>query len=261
MYEEFETRVSVRYLEIVISSLEEPAVLLGGWAVHHLVNKNFRREQGREYIGSRDIDLGFYVDKNWGREELENSNFARSYSRIQDLKFEIQGFRLLKQIHTETGEVLSDRNAKRTPLYFIFPLYVDLIVNEIHPRFKDVFGFVPVDEPLLNFVFNRKKYVEVEKFGRRLWIPTIDVLLATKFNSVLNRDKEEKRVKDICDIFALLWFSGRDMGELKEMLFEIEEKPKIAEITKEILGHAKDISPILGVEERGVRAVFSKLLI
>ena len=31
-----------------------------------------------------------------------------------------------------------------------------------------------------------------------------------KINSLPNRDREHKRLKDICDIFALLWYSNVD---------------------------------------------------
>ena len=60
MYQEFETRTSYNYLQKVISVLQEPVCILGGWAVFLQVNKNFQKAQGRPYLGSRDIDLGFH---------------------------------------------------------------------------------------------------------------------------------------------------------------------------------------------------------
>ena len=64
MYKEFETRTSYKYLKEVISALEEPICILGGWAVYFHVNMNFQKSQGRPYIGSRDIDVGFHFEKN-----------------------------------------------------------------------------------------------------------------------------------------------------------------------------------------------------
>ena len=64
MYAEFETRTSHKYLKEVINSLKEPICILGGWAVFFHVNKKFEEAQGRFYLGSRDIDLGFNMSNN-----------------------------------------------------------------------------------------------------------------------------------------------------------------------------------------------------
>lgn len=41
VYETHEIEISYRYLKTVVSRLEEPICLIGGWAVYHHVNKNF----------------------------------------------------------------------------------------------------------------------------------------------------------------------------------------------------------------------------
>jgi hypothetical protein len=64
MYKEFETRTSYKYLKEVINNLKEPICILGGWAVFFHVNNKFEKEQGRPYLGSRDIDLGFNIELN-----------------------------------------------------------------------------------------------------------------------------------------------------------------------------------------------------
>src|SRR3989344_4069686 len=112
MYKEFETKTSYKYLQEVIKALQEPICILGGWAVFFHVNEKFQKAQGRPYLGSRDIDLGFHLDKNSSIEQMKNS------------------------------------------------------------------------------------------------------LLATKLNAMPQRDKEHKKTKDICDIFALLWYSGRNVRDL-----------------------------------------------
>ena len=45
MYDNKETRRSYEYLKKVISVLEEPICLLGGWAVFLTVNKNYKAKQ------------------------------------------------------------------------------------------------------------------------------------------------------------------------------------------------------------------------
>ena len=62
-YTEDETVISKSNLSAVVSNVKGPVCLLGGWAVYATVNQNFSAERGRNYVGSRDIDLGFHVDE------------------------------------------------------------------------------------------------------------------------------------------------------------------------------------------------------
>lgn len=216
MYPEFETRTSYKYLQEVIKALQEPIGILGGWAIFLHVNKNFQKAQGRPYLGSRDIDLGFHLSKNSTREEMKNSALAQSLEILQKkLHFKPVSFRLLREVHTETEEEIGE--GKIIPAHFVFPLYVDVVVDTIPPKFKEVFHFQPVDEPLLRFAFEEQKYRdELEEFGKKIWLPKPELLLATKINALKQRDKAHKRIKDICDIFALLWYSKEKPEVLKE---------------------------------------------
>ena len=78
------TDISERELLPLLKTIEPPACLIGGWAVHFHVNEGFRDEYGRNYIGSRDIDLGFHVDPDWGRDELEAAPVGRSINRVME---------------------------------------------------------------------------------------------------------------------------------------------------------------------------------
>jgi hypothetical protein len=141
MYEPYETDISHRYLKTVVRKLQEPICLLGGWAVHRHVDRNFKETTGRNYIGSRDIDLGFHFKADWSINELRESTFAKSLRIIEEeLGFRPMGFRYLKEFHTETREELSKDESRGTPQHLIFPLYIDPIVDIIHPRFYEVFN-------------------------------------------------------------------------------------------------------------------------
>ncbi len=216
MYPEFETRTSYKYLQQVISALEEPIFILGGWAVFLHVNKNFQKAQGRPYLGSRDIDLGFHLDKNATMEQMKNSALAKSLDILQHkLNFKSVSFRLLNEVHTVTEEEIEA--GKIIPAHFIFPMYVDVLVDNIPAKFKDFFHFQPADEPLLRFAFEDGGYrEELKEYGKKLWLPKPELLLATKMNALKMRDKEHKRIKDLCDIFALLWYSKEKPQELKK---------------------------------------------
>ena len=60
-------RYPSRELSKVLSELGGQVCLLGGWAVYLTVNENFRASEGRNFMGSRDIDLGFHVDQRLDR--------------------------------------------------------------------------------------------------------------------------------------------------------------------------------------------------
>jgi len=222
LYSEFETETSYKYLKKIINILNEPICLLGGWAVYITVNTRFKEDQGRNYLGSRDIDIGFHVDKNFNEEQLKNSTIAKSLSLLEKEGFKLLGFRYYKNIHYETGEELKPGEAKDTPTHNIFTMYVDPIVDNIHPLFKEIFGFTPVDETLLTLVFGDKGYrIELKEFNKLLWVPTPEILLATKIKSIPNRTRDEKLVKDVCDVYVLGWYSGIDFKEIRNALHEI----------------------------------------
>jgi hypothetical protein len=227
MYAEFETRTSYKYLQKVIGALYEPICILGGWAVFLHVNKNFQKTQGRPYLGSRDIDLGFHFDEGATIEQMKISALAKSINVLQTkLKFKPISFRLLKEIHTETEEEIAE--GQTIPAHFIFPMYIDLLVDYIPPKFKDVFLFQPADEPLLRFAFENKKHrEELTQFKKKLLLPKPEVLLATKINALKHRDKEHKKVKDICDMFALLWYTKEKPHEFKKKVTELISEKKI----------------------------------
>jgi len=216
LYSKIETELSYKYLKQIASVLKQPICILGGWAVYLTVNENFQKDQGRDYLGSRDIDLGFHINKKSDKEQLKNTTIAHSLSSMKKEGFKPLGFRLYKEINYETGKELTPEEIQTTPTHNIFTMYIDPIVDEIHPSFRDVFGFSPVDEPLLTPVFTEKRYrKELKEFNTLLWIPTPEILLATKVKSVLNRTKDEKLIKDMCDIYALSWYSGTNFQDMK----------------------------------------------
>lgn len=216
IYSEFETKTSYRYLQQIVGILEEPICILGGWAVYIMVNDNFKKQEGRNYLGSRDIDLGFHLDDNLNKEQLKDTTLAKSLSIIVKEGFKPQGFRYYKEINYETGKELKLDEAKKMPSHNIFTMYIDPIVDNIHPSFKEIFSFNPVDESLLKPAFqNKKNRKELKEFNKLLWLPSPEILLATKIKSIPNRTKDEKLVKDVCDIYVLSWFSGEKFQNIK----------------------------------------------
>jgi hypothetical protein len=216
LYEKYETDTSFRHLKEIVAILEKPVCIIGGWAVYFTVNDHFKKEHGRNYLGSRDIDVGFYIDRNLDKEELKTTEFGRALARLTELGFQPLGFRFYKDINIDTGEALTSKQSRETLIHNIFKIYIDPIVNDIHPDFEEVFGFTPIDEPFLSPVFNdEKNRTELTEYNERLWLPTPEILLATKIKSAPTRTKDEKLIKDICDIYALSWHSGKNFDLIK----------------------------------------------
>lgn len=223
MYDDFETKKSYEYLQIVVRALKDPICILGGWAVFFTVNTNYVIAQGKEYLGSRDIDLGFHVTD----DNLKTSPLAHSLNILKKMNFKGVGFRLYKDIHAETGKEIEDEQVQS---YQRFVMYVDPIVDRIPKNFKDVFGFQPIDEPMLQFVFEKSEYrTELQQFDKKLLLPSAEILIATKINAIANRDKRHKKIKDICDLFALLWYSDKKHTVLKTEVKKIISKNIIKE--------------------------------
>ena len=136
----------------------------------------------------------------------------------------------MKCFHTETRRELSADEARRTNQAFIFNMCIDPLVDKKHPDSKKLFGFVPIDEPLLAEVFSSKKSSPVREFGSKVILPKPSVLLAMKLNSVSKRDKEQKRLKDIIDIYGLLWYSDEKPETIREELLSTLKREKMTSV-------------------------------
>jgi len=260
LYEPNDVKTSERQLEKIFRKLPSPICLLGGWAAYHIVNKSFEKANGRRYIGSRDIDIGFHIDKKWTDKQLKKSKFATAIGIIENMGFRSISFRLVKDFDLDTGRELTPEESTRLPLYQIFQLYVDPIVDHIHPKIKDLLGFVPIDEPFLSLVFKDKMHTKTTLFEKTVLLPKPRVLLAMKLNSAPKRDKENKRIKDIADIYALLWHSGITLQQLKKQLSSIYLKEQII---KTINGFTKEdvekASVAIGISAHEILRVLSSV--
>ena len=252
MYKDIETETSYKYLKIVISSLKEPICILGGWAVFFTVNKNYQKQALRVYIGSRDIDVGFN----------SASSFKHATSIMENrLKFRFVSFRYYKNVHAETGKDLSDEEVKSMPQHMYFQMYVDPIMSYANSGLKSALGFTPIDEPLLKPVFEDKKYGKyIKEFGKKLMLPAPEILLAAKICSVILRDKEHKRHKDICDITALCLFAGMPIDDIIKAGKSFVSKDKLKKfIRMDFADDVKNCSNVLGLESGIVKSVIDKV--
>lgn len=251
MYRDIETEASYKHLRLVISSLKGPVCVLGGWAVYFTVNNNYQNQTSRIYLGSRDIDIGFNSIK----------SFKESASILENkLRFKSVSFRYYKQIHLETGRELSDEEARLLPQHLVFTLYIDPIMPHINKDIRAKLNFAPIDEPLLKHVFKNNKHIrEIKAFGKSIILPAPELLLATKINSSIHRDKEHKQIKDLCDIIALCLFSGKPIDRtIKEAIsFVSNENLKLFRAMH--IAETSSLSSMLGLEAATLNAVFTKI--
>ncbi|MDR2204192.1 MAG: hypothetical protein LBE76_07890 [Nitrososphaerota archaeon] len=223
--------------------------------------RTFKKVTGRTYIGSRDIDLGFHIDMDWTQEQLKNSEFATTIQVAESMGFSSVSFRLVKDFDADTGEELMPEESAKRPLYQIFQLYIDPIVDCIHPEIKNLLGFVPIDEPLLSLVFQEKMYRTQMLFGKNILIPEPHVILAMKLNSAPRRDKEHKLLKDIADIYALLWHSDIKLSKLKEQLFAITPKETARKAVQTFSSDdISKVATILGIDNQEISRVLKEIL-
>jgi hypothetical protein len=260
LYEPIEMEVSAKYLEQVFRAIKGDVCLIGGWATYHIVGRNFEAANARKYIGSRDIDIGFHIDKGWSKEQLKRSEFSATIGLIEDIGFRPVSFRFVKDFDSETGRELTAEESARLSLFQIFQLYVDPVVDYIHPKIRNVLGFVPLDEPLLSLVFADRLYTTTKLFGVSVLLPEPHVLLAMKLNSVINREKEHKRIKDIADIYALLWFSDLKLTKLKANLLSIYPEETARKTVRHFTpNEIARVSTAIGIPAREISRVLAEL--
>ena len=259
MYRESETLLSRRYLREIFSRESGGALLLGGWAVSLLVGPDFKEAMGRGYVGSRDIDIGFHLKEGSTKEDLEESEFSRVFRRLNALGFRRQAYRLYRDFDPETHRELSVEEARSRLPFEVSRLYVDLVVDRIPPGFRDVFGFTPIDEPLLELAFRDRRFRHVRWEGVDLRIVEPSLLLGMKLNSVISRTRDHKRVKDIADIYALVWHSGMSLSDMREEIGKLIPAGRVRRVLKSFSqDDIDDVSRILGVESSIISRVLAE---
>jgi hypothetical protein len=132
--------------------------------------------------------------------------------------------------------------------------------DNTHTDAKKILGFPLLDESLLAHVFVDGRSVTVTGFGGRFMIPTPETLLSMKLKSAPCRTKDDKRIKDISDIYALPWYSDVEFQELRrrvQQIFGIEY------IAKTVSSFTKDdylaVSRVIGIGSDEISRVINEL--
>lgn len=254
-YAEEVTAFSETELQHLLEVTTPPVCLLGGWAVHIHVTDAFREEHGRAYIGSRDIDLGVYVDPEWNTATLRSKPVSRTLANIEsELAYNRGRFGFYQYFHRTTREALSDEDAADFPQHEIFRVDIDVLPSTTElDSFTEAFGFRPPADPLLGPVFTDNQSEKLDEFVQ--WDAPADVrlvprpiLAAMKVRAFPDRDKSHKRLKDLADLHALIWY-GSNFNQLRQDLKDHLSQEDITQftdgITNELLTNA---ATLIGVD-------------
>ena len=187
MYDPIETDISYEYL----SKLNEKAskirwAVIGGWGVFLQVKKEYLGAFGQEYLKSRDIDV--FIDSGYEKE---------FFNIITNLGFKSSsyGFRYELIYDREEKKIIPNEKAKKKEIFNLIYIFLDVFSDK---KTKEIGSWV----------FQDLTNVKIDKIGDYP-ILGLNSLLRLKVNSFFEREKLDKELKDACDIFALLFYSGK----------------------------------------------------
>jgi hypothetical protein len=259
LYSDNQISISKKYLESIVKQLSRPPCLLGGWAVFLQLNDKFNASKGRDYPGSKDIDLGFHLDPKWSKEEYNRSDLRKAIDKIQALGFEAVSFRFVKHF-SEGGTELTHEQARRVAQYEMFPLYIDLLVDTDDERRHKIVGFTIAEELLLQKVFFEKRGTVAKFLDSEITMPDPSLLLEMKINSLPNRTPDDKRTKDLMDICALLLYSVSEPPTLSDSDNNPKRKEKFQQaITSLPEAEWDNVARILDEEKIDLKRVVARI--
>lgn len=145
------------------------------------------------------------------KSELESTNLFKTLKILESNGFKPEGFRYRKDIAYPELDIKDNIEKNKT-----FTLYIDILINSYPPSLNDIYPNCFFEVPLIEQVYNNTKYqVKISSISDDLFIPTREIITAMKIQSLSTRgDTHHKKVKDLCDIYGLLWFSKKSVNEI-----------------------------------------------
>ena len=222
VYDDTLTRASATRLSELVRDLPHPVALAGGHAVRYAAKEKWKEATGQEYFGSRDIDVIYFVDPRWSLQELEASAAAQAPKRIAELGYEPIAFHF-QQLLDAQGNIIQQEPNGAIEGVSLFRLFIDPMVTEKHDALAAIWKTTFIlDEPLLKEVFQqRSARHELPDLGKNVYLPATPYLVATKLNSAITRTQDDKIVKDLCDLFALVNYGGVSSVEIRKTIHRI----------------------------------------
>jgi hypothetical protein len=203
------TALSKRLLEDVRTCAEKTKniTLLGGWAVHELVKDAYAME-------SQDIDLLIHSDLAWDA--------------------------LIKLLTEKGGQwrIFKDRDGRK---------YRDhrIIFPKQEPMAVDIFYTDDLNPEKIRELFATEWIKGYKEMRYTSFIPSIESIIFDKFDTLPKRQGTLKILKDVLDIYALLFHNRRNLSVKELWTKDIDEMAKTREhIIRDILNEEKYSSEI-----------------
>lgn len=203
MYDPIETDLSFNLLADLSNECNKrniPIAIIGGWATYFYANPTYRRAFGKNYMGSRDIDICF-----------DHSKEQEFFQLIKDMGFSPNGmyFRWEKIYNRETQQYITPEQAEKEQIFNLIHIFLDLFCDKETEELRSWHL-----DPL-----KHRKIVNIDGFSAA----DIDTLINLKCIALFSRDKSDKENKDACDLYALIVYSQHKIAN-SELLKKAIEK-------------------------------------
>jgi len=204
MYDPLETDISREQLVLISKECKKrdiPTCIIGGWAAYFYVNQEYRRAFGKDYMGSRDIDIFFDPKK-----QKEFSDV------VTKLGFEKSGlyFRYVKFYNRVTKKFITEKETKTEEPFNLIHIFLDLFSNKRTTTINSWSDLKPLE---------KISQVLIDGFS----VADIKTLVDLKCIALFDREKADKENKDACDLYALLEYSKKSIASTELLIKAIEK--------------------------------------
>ena len=190
------------------------------------------------------------------KSQLASTDLYKTLEILESNGYKPEGFRYRKDVsYAELG--IEDHDGDNET----FALYVDVLVNSYPPSLNDLIPNCFFEVPLIEHVYNDKKnQVKISSVSKNLFIPIQEIIIAMKICSLPTRGIRHKMVKDLCDLYGLLWYSSKPMDDINKELPTFLERDSLEKLKEKIdKGLIKECEGILGEPEGSVNTVLNNL--
>jgi len=191
------------------------------------------------------------------KSELESTSLFKTLKILESNGFKPEGFRYRKDISHNVIGIENNKKKNET-----FTLYVDILVNSYPPSLNDLYPNCFFEVPIIEQVYNNIKYqVKISSISDKFFIPIREIIIVMKVQSLIGRgDVHHKTVKDLCDLYGLLWYSSKSLKETCKELTKSLERGSLVQL-KNIIDSTliSECEKTLGEPRGSIKTVLNEL--
>ena len=190
------------------------------------------------------------------KSQLESTNLFKTLEILESNGYKPDGFRYRKDVsYAEIG--IENHNEDNET----FAHYIDILVNSYPPSLNDIHPNCFFEVPLIEQVYNdSKNQIKISSISNNLFIPIREIIIAMKIHSLPTRGIRHKMVKDLCDLYGLLWYSQKSLKETIKDIDKYLENNSIKSLKNKIdIKLMKECEEILGEPKGSINTVLNEL--